>query len=261
MNNFEIGGSHNSPGIPPEHNPQPFHEPAPQPVADTPPYPGPEPQVVYVDRIVEKIVEKKRSVVGYWIAIILLAILFIIFALASLGLVVINSDLEDTIAYQETEIGDLQHEILEKDYDYKELQSTMASLTDRIKSSFPLIISDIEIGNVTYDNDILTDYGKSIYASQACFLKPKVKYYGMVDGSRMLKTKWIRPDGTVISGNSSPSGFSQSDSFTIVSGPNQSLLMGGWGWKEPGNWTAGTYRIEIWYGNTCLQSKTFQIYY
>ncbi|MDE7153575.1 MAG: hypothetical protein K2O00_03910 [Muribaculaceae bacterium] len=257
MADFEIGGSGKSTGVPPEHNPQPIHDPTPTPYPDAPPVPAPEPEVIYIDRIVEK----KKSTVGYWIAIIILIILFLVSFFIAIGALITVGEQEETIESQENDIIELQNEVYQWNTDYKELQSTLGSLTDRIKTSFPLIISDIEIANVTYDNDIISDYGSSIYSTQARYLRPKLKYYGMVNGSRMLKTKWIRPDGSVISGTSSPSGFSQAENYTIYEGPNQSLEMGGWGWNDPGNWTNGTYRIEIWYGNTCLKSKTFEVYY
>ncbi len=30
--------------------------------------------------------------------------------------------------------------------------------------------------------------------------------------------------------------------------------------KKKGNWSAGSYRIEIWYGSTCLYSKDFEVF-
>ena len=36
--------------------------------------------------------------------------------------------------------------------------------------------------------------------------------------------------------------------------------LNGWGNRNKGHWTSGTYRIEVWYENTCLKSKTFTIY-
>jgi hypothetical protein len=37
-------------------------------------------------------------------------------------------------------------------------------------------------------------------------------------------------------------------------------LWGGWGWEKPGNWTVGTYRVEIWFGNAKVGESNFTIY-
>jgi hypothetical protein len=37
-------------------------------------------------------------------------------------------------------------------------------------------------------------------------------------------------------------------------------LWGGWGWNDPGNWQAGNYRVEIWFGNSKVGEGYFGIY-
>ena len=59
--------------------------------------------------------------------------------------------------------------------------------------------------------------------------------------------------------DSAPLGFSQSDDYYFQEG-NQSKNLWGLGNEPQGHWSAGTYRIEIWYENICLKSKTFEIY-
>lgn len=241
MSEFEIGGT-----------PDPYMDPN---SGVTPPMP--EPEIRYVD----KIVYKQKSVVGYWIGLGVLGFLFIASAITAIALLFVVSELSDQNDQLSSENTDLQYSLTETYEEKTELEQTLTTLTDRIGSSYPLIINDIEIGNVEHNNDIITDFGGTIYTSKAKYLKPQLKYYGIIDGSRTLKTKWINPDGTIITGNSSPSGFSQSAEYTIESGPNHTLEMGGWGWDDTGNWTPGTYRLEVWYGSTCLKSKTFTVYY
>ena len=59
-----------------------------------------------------------------------------------------------------------------------------------------------------------------------------------------LKIRWYRPNGTMSSGDSSPSGFSQQKSLYVYSGSNTETLQG-WGNKTKGHWGKGTYRIEF----------------
>lgn len=222
-----------------------------------PEMPVTEPQVVYVDRVIEK----HKSTTGYWVTIIILAVLLVGAALSFIIMLFAYIDSQDTVDSQNNEIAELENSLIQSEADRLETEQALQTLTERIGSSFPLIIGDIEIANVEQNNDIVTDYGETLRSSNARYLKPRLKYYGMIDGSRYLKTKWVRPDGTIITGDASPAGFSQGAEYTIDAGANQMLEMGGWGWDEPGNWSTGNYRLEIWFGNTCLKSKSFTVYY
>lgn len=140
------------------------------------------------------------------------------------------------------------------------VEVALSNLKGKIGMTYPLIISDIEIANVTYDGDIETNYGNTIYSSNTMYLKPRIKYYGISSGYKNLKVKWYNPNGTIKTGTSSPYGFSQSEDCFIYSGSDNTCSLNGWGNRNKGHWTSGTYRIEVWYENTCLKSKTFTIY-
>ena len=124
---------------------------------------------------------------------------------------------------------------------------------------YPLIITDIKIGNVYENDDIQTDYGERIYDHNTMYLKPKISYIGLISGTKELKVKWYTPGCYLSRGDSSPDGFTYSDDKYISRG-NSTLTLKGWGNKNKGNWSSGTYRIEIWYKNTCLKTQTFKIY-
>lgn len=129
-----------------------------------------------------------------------------------------------------------------------------------IKNAFPINITNIEIGNTYPGGTIETNYGSTIYSSNTMYLRPRITYTGINTGRSInLKIRWYRPDGTMSSADSSPSGYSQQDSLYVYSGSNTETLKG-WGNKSKGCWGKGTYRIEIWYENVCLKAKTFTIY-
>ena len=92
------------------------------------------------------------------------------------------------------------------------------------------------------------------------YFQPKIYYTGIVSGNITLKVKWFTPDGVLSTGNSSPSGFSQSHEY-YFSGDDNKKILRSWGGKDKGHWKAGTYRIEIWYKDVCLKTKTFTIYW
>ncbi len=62
---------------------------------------------------------------------------------------------------------------------------------------------------------------------------------------------YIGPDGSVLS--------RQTHNSTIHAGWTTSYHSRGWGWKEPGKWEAGTYRIELSINGKRVASGTYQI--
>lgn len=149
---------------------------------------------------------------------------------------------------------------LERNDELSDKLSEQESKFYSIKNTFPINITNIEIGNTYYDGSIETNYGSTIYSSYTMYLKPRITYTGINTGSSInLKIKWYTPNGTMSTGDSSPSGFSQQESLYVYSGSNTKTLRG-WGNKTKGHWGKGTYRIEIWYENVCLKAKTFTIY-
>ena len=120
-------------------------------------------------------------------------------------------------------------------------------------------IYSIEIGNVTKDWDVITDYGETIYSSETMYLAPKISYKSYADREYKFDFKWIMPDGSLSRGNSSPAGYSHSLTGFLSYGKGTWNLHS-WGDKTKGNWYAGNYAIEIWCEGTLLKRKEFTIY-
>ncbi|MEE0976365.1 MAG: hypothetical protein UH543_01345, partial [Bacteroidales bacterium] len=130
--------------------------------------------------------------------------------------------------------------------------------SDYDETRLPKIYS-IEIGNENYDGDRITDYGEKIYSSETMYLAPKIRYKSYADRSYTFDVKWIKPDGSIRRGDSSPAGYSQSKSYYLSYGEGNKVLRG-WGNDTKGNWKAGNYAIEIWCEGTLLKRKEFTIY-
>ena len=204
---------------------------------------------------------------GYWFFIVLFAIAAII-----LGVLYAEADdkysranrerneYRDKYENESSTTSSLRSEISSLRQERDNAKSELSNLKSKVSNTYPLIITDIEIANVTYDGDIHTNYGNSLYGSSTMYLQPRIKYTGLSSGNKTIKVKWYNPDGTIRRGTSSPSGFSQSQSMYVYSGDNNTYTLSGWGNSSKGHWRSGTYRIEIWYENTCLKSKTFTIY-
>lgn len=214
-----------------------------------------------INNIGEKAVSpKKRSVWGYWLVIV---------ALASIAFGVFCMYYDTNSCYQnkiyqyneaEAQIASLKKEKETLTDAKQSAEEALSSLKEKVGSNYPLIISDIEIANKYNDGTIETGYGSTIYSSNSMFLTPRITYYGIGVGNRTLYVKLYSPDGNLSRGSSSPVGYSYSNSMYVYSGTNNTFEFSGWGNAEKGNWRSGNYRLEIWYGNTCLKSKTFTIY-
>lgn len=146
------------------------------------------------------------------------------------------------------------------DRDTSSLRNNFTEFKSSVSSVYPIIITDILIGNVNKNGEVDIDFGNSIPSYRTMYLEPRIKYTGLTAGTINLKVKWYYPDGTIRCGTSSPAGFSQSVSTYINEGADNSVILDGWGNESKGNWGSGTHRIEIWYDNVCLKSKEFQIY-
>lgn len=178
---------------------------------------------------------KRRRVWGYWVAIIVLAIL------ACVWCVGMNLEMRDNRRNFSARLEAEQ-------------------LLVRVSAHYPMIISDIEIGNVDASGETISNFGTNIYSRNAEYLSPRLKYTGLVNRPTQLKVRLYMPDGNLLRGSSSPSDATFSCQVSIEGGDNKTMLLEDWGWSTPGHWNRGIYRIEVWCADVCLKSKTFTIY-
>lgn len=175
---------------------------------------------------------------------------------------------DDSIKSKDGQISRLKNDVqnlnvrLNKEREKREqTESEFSSFKSSLSSSIPILITDIEIANVYNDGSIETSYGSSIYSSGTMYLKPRITYTGVRTGESItLYARLYGTSGTLQTGNSSPSGYTFSNSMTVSSGEGNTYELSGWGSSSKGNWGRGSYRYEIWYGNVCLRAKTFTLY-
>lgn len=123
----------------------------------------------------------------------------------------------------------------------------------KVMEDTPLVVRDIEIWNAG------ENIGDPIYSSNTTFIHHQATFIAndKYTGDSVL-VKFIAPYG-LTQGNNSPRGYSYKQS--VVYSPFEMCVSGsdGWGNETKGNWSAGTYRIEYWFDNKCIGSKTFTI--
>ncbi len=126
----------------------------------------------------------------------------------------------------------------------------------------PLKIKSVEFANGDSESNIINSFGSTLYRNQLRYLKPRIKFDSFLDYGKDFKihVKMYRPNGVLDQGSSSPSGYTFSDEIYLKSNSrNQTARLKGWGTKEPGSYSIGTYRFEIWYEGLCLKSVTVDV--
>ena len=170
------------------------------------------------------------------------------------------SSLNDQIYDKQETIDDLKDELEEAKTKMSDMQDNEKNLESALAKLPPLLITDLQMGVTNNERDIMVPHGNTIYSSETMFLSPSISYYGIRSEEVELHMKLFTPSGRMAYNVSeSPSGFTNKTSFWTFKGENTRIL-NGWGKNVRGNWSAGSYRIEIWYGSTCLYSKDFEIF-
>lgn len=146
--------------------------------------------------------------------------------------------------------------------------------TDRSKSVRIRVVQlknmGIEVKNIQFANwkdSLLTRYGDTLYAQDIFWLFAWLNYKSLMtkcDTDDTLFVKIIRPDGTLVSSESSPTGYT----FFVnsVSFHNHETSNGYWcrlsgcGSESGGSYFPGTYTYEIWYHDGLVYSTKFTLY-
>ena len=144
---------------------------------------------------------------------------------------------------------------LESQYDwiYAELRESKETMS-LLSSHTPLFITDIEVKNKG------EEWGDKIYSKKSTYIMPRVKYIGIKEGTYKLETKIFDNAGNLErNAEISPTGYTNSTVITVRRDENYADLIG-WGNEQSGCWSAGKYRIEIWYDGKKISEKSFRVY-
>lgn len=113
-------------------------------------------------------------------------------------------------------------------------------------------IESIKFGNTTKSNDIINEFGSTLYAGDVQYLSAKLNYTGLSSASKSLTLyiKIFKPDGTMMGNSSSPAGYTYSANVHVYPGAGKVLDLGGYGSSSGTSFVNGNYRWEIWYNNS-----------
>ena len=122
------------------------------------------------------------------------------------------------------------------------------------KPTVPFTITSCTVINTDYDGNPLP-----LDASHTQYLKPEIKYTCNTSGSYDIYVKFYDANGSLSTGNSSPSGYSQVNSGVSLSSGSGNKKLKGWGGNDSGHWRAGSYRYEFYYNGTLLYTHSFTV--
>jgi hypothetical protein len=148
-----------------------------------------------------------------------------------------------------------QHKSLQSQYESLQSQhESLQSSYDLLPKNWVISITSISVGN--YNDGWINRPGERLNASEMRYLMPVITYDSQVNREITLYIKVINPDGSLMAGISSPSGYSYKTTGNISIGNSRTWDLPGWGNTSQSNYISGNYRIEVWYEGVCLGTTT-----
>ncbi|MDE6130160.1 MAG: hypothetical protein K2F74_01080 [Muribaculaceae bacterium] len=210
---------------------------------------------------------RRRPVWGYWLVIILLLLG------AALGVYAFMHQLEQqerTIAdnrelrqradsisgalrQKEQTIDHLQRELAAVNRSRFEAEHMLDAVGAQASSVMPLLVTDITFRNIRGTRQPQSGYGTALRASDLRYLQAKVDYYGLVTGMRTFSVRVTGPNGPLGNGD-----YAFRMERPVEKGGGHSFELVGFGYAEP-RWPPGSYRYEIWYGESLIARRTFKV--
>lgn len=167
-----------------------------------------------------------------------------------------NRELEDNAKRISTDSIQLQNDSTQLKTEIKKVQSDRDKLqeeNEKLKNDYEkLLNSEVHVkitGLYNYKN-----FSTYLDSSEITYLYIDYKVFlaSSFYEHENLFIKILEPDGTLMTGESSP------DGYTMEVSPY--LSHSGWGRKTPGAYHPGEYTIEFWYNGICVGKKTVQIF-
>lgn len=154
--------------------------------------------------------------------------------------------------------GRYYSEVTAKLHEFEEerlLQEMKAAETAYMK------IKGVDFANTHSTGVIINDYGSTLYVDEIRYLTPRISYEGLMDEVRMISLfcKIISPNGSVMSDENSPVGYTYSHIFNVQAGNNNFYELPSFGSYENGIFDGGIYKFELWFRDSRIYQTYFEI--
>ena len=103
------------------------------------------------------------------------------------------------------------------------------------------------------DNQFKTDFPRSTARYIHFLVNAKNLLHRNRSQKPLIIGRYYYPDGTLF-------GEARIDTVEVPASWDIAELWTGWGWDKSGNWTLGTYRVEVLFGNTKVGEGKFTIF-
>ncbi len=142
----------------------------------------------------------------------------------------------------------------------KALNERLQLENDTFRTLLPIYITKLEVANADSHGNAISSYGKTISASSSMYLMPRITYLGLKVGEKItLNVRLYDNEGKLVTGSSSPKGYSYDCKVDPIL-PNENMLsLSGWGGGDKGHFRPGSYRYEVWYEDMCLKQHVFTL--
>ena len=158
------------------------------------------------------------------------------------------------------EFAKIKYEQAEKEYAWVSrnyISRTMPSQPATPKAN-AISITSVKFANSDYNGYNMTNYGVQLY-SDLQYLTPRVTIKPLSAEKKCeLQMKIFCPDQSLMTGATSPEGYTYSKEVTIYKN-NPVIRLPGWGSKSGDLYTPGTYRFEIWCDGDKLYTTNIDI--
>lgn len=134
----------------------------------------------------------------------------------------------------------------------------LADFQAMVGKYYPLIIDSIKIANVNYMHEVIDGFGARLVSERTQYLQPQLHYRGIMHGEVEFTVRWFTPEHGWFKSGAPRLSHTQRVSAYIYE-EQKTVNLKGLGNSTPGFWSAGRYKIEIWYGKVLLASQEFSI--
>jgi hypothetical protein len=142
----------------------------------------------------------------------------------------------------------------------KDLNFWISELAE-LAGVYPLVLTDIQVGNSGGESNWLAEPGKRLDAVDMRYFATRISYevYHRAPGFTLPLTVTIyNPDGQRMTATGRETyTYTQDVSFPEYTG---TVDISGWGNKERSVYRRGTWRVEVWHKDVCLGAKAVTIY-
>ena len=121
-------------------------------------------------------------------------------------------------------------------------------------------IQRIDYCNVDRSGKMIDDYGATFYSSHMVCLKPRITYNSLLDDTKEtdIYVKVLNPNGALVTGPSSPSGYTYLASIEVVPGKEKTVELPKWD-NNGVSFSIGTYKTELWHDDRRIYSSSFTV--